>query len=125
MITAAETVKTKDDKATTANTPAESGKTKDDKAPTSNAPAVTVKTKDDKATTAGKPGRKPKVEETPSERYFVGELKDGIPVIQKEVSLSEAYDDFRRTDRPFMSLTLWKIKSEMIGEEQHTVKTPA
>jgi hypothetical protein len=90
-----------------------------------NTAAETVKTKDDKAPTSGKPGRKPKVEETRSDRYFVGDLKDGIPVIQKEVSLSEAFDDFRRTGRPFMSLKLWKTKSEMRGEEQFTVKTPA
>jgi hypothetical protein len=90
-----------------------------------NTPAETVKPKDHKAPTSGKPGRKPKSAETSSERYFIGDLKDGIPVIQKEVSLSEAFDDFSKTSRPFMSIKLWKNKSEMRGEEKITVKTPA
>jgi hypothetical protein len=88
-------------------------------------PAQTVNPKDDKAPNSGKPGRKPKSAETFSEKYFTGDVKDGVPVIHKEVSLSEAFDDFRITGRPFMSLKLWKTKSEMRGEEQFTVKTPA
>ena len=90
-----------------------------------NTPVETVKPRDDKAPSSGKPGRKPKSADTSSDRYFIGDLKDGIPVIQREVSLSEAFDDCSKTNRPFMSIKLWKNKKEMRGEEQITVKTPA
>jgi hypothetical protein len=90
-----------------------------------NTPAETVKPKDDKAPTSGKPGRKPKSAETSSEMYFIGDLKEGVPVIQKQVTLLEALLDSQKTGRPFMSIKLWKTKSEMRGDEGILVKTPA
>jgi hypothetical protein len=89
-----------------------------------NTAAETVKPKDDKAPKLGKPGRKPKSADTSSDRYFIGDLKDGIPVIQKEVPLMEAIQESSKTGRPFISVKLWKTKSEMRGDEVITVKTP-
>ena len=89
-----------------------------------NTTADTLKPKDDKAPKSGKPGRKPKTADTSSDKYFTAELKDGLPVIQKEVSLMEAIQESSKTGRPFISVKLWKTKSEMRGDEVITVKTP-
>ena len=87
---------------------------------------TTLKPKDDKAPKSGKPGRKPKLADTSTEKYFTGDVKEGgVPVIHKEVSLMEAIQDSSKTGRPFLSVKLWKTKSELRGDEVITVRTPA
>jgi hypothetical protein len=85
-----------------------------------------VISKEDNTPKLGKPGRKPKTTATSSDRFFIGEVKDGIPVLQKEVSLEEAFDNCLKTGRPFLSVELWKTKSELDSDKRYiTVKTPA
>jgi hypothetical protein len=89
-------------------------------------PAETVEPKSDIAPKPGKPGRRPKSAETSSDRYFIGELKDGLPVIQREVPLLEAMLDSSKTGRPFLSIKMWKTKSDLDEENKViTVMTPA
>ena len=83
-----------------------------------------------KDTKPSKPGRKPKV--APSEpavqsvgKFFIGEIKDGVPVIQKEVTEAEALLDCIKTGRPFLSVQVWKTVSEFEGNKMVFVKVPA
>ncbi len=85
---------------------------------------VTEATKS-KTSRGGRPGRKPKVPEASAAKFYIGVIKDGIPVLEKEVSEKEALLDFMKTNRPFLTIHMWKAVSELEGGKLVIVKSPA
>jgi hypothetical protein len=57
-------------------------------------------------------------------KFYVGEIKDGLPVISKEVSEKDALLDCVRTQRPFMMVQLWTTASEIEDGRLVVVKAP-
>jgi hypothetical protein len=57
-------------------------------------------------------------------KFYVGEIKDGLPVLTKEVSETEALFDYVKTERPFMTVQLWKTAQESEGGKVILTKTP-
>jgi hypothetical protein len=57
-------------------------------------------------------------------KFYVGEIKDKLPVISKEVSEKEALLDCVRTQRPFMMVQLWTTASEIEDGRLVVVKAP-
>ena len=64
-------------------------------------------------------------QDTTSCKFYVGEIKDGLPVLTKEVSETEALLDYVRTQRPFMTVQLWKTAEEPEGGRVVLMKVPA
>jgi hypothetical protein len=80
-------------------------------------------------TTAGvekvrKPRRGSARQDTTSCKFYVGEIKDGLPVMSKEVSEKDALLDCVRTQRPFMMVQLWTTASEIEDGRLVVVKAP-
>jgi hypothetical protein len=63
-------------------------------------------------------------QDAPSCKFYVGEIKDGLPVLTKEVSETEALFDYVKTERPFMTVQLWKTAQESEGGKVILTKTP-
>ena len=57
-------------------------------------------------------------------KFYVGEIKDGLPVMSKEVSEKDALLDCVRTQRPFMMVQLWKMAEELEDGRLVIVKAP-
>ena len=64
-------------------------------------------------------------QETTSCRFYIGEVKDGLPVLSKEVSEAEALIDYLVTQRPFMTVQLWKTAQQPEGGRVVLMKVPA
>jgi hypothetical protein len=71
-----------------------------------------------------KPRRGSVVPDATSCKFYVGEIKDGLPVMTKEVSEKEALLDCVRTQRPFMMVQLWKTAEELEDGRLVIVKAP-
>jgi hypothetical protein len=63
-------------------------------------------------------------QDTTSCKFYVGEIKDGLPVMSKEVSEKDALLDCVRTQRPFMMVQLWTTASNIEDGRLVVVKTP-
>ena len=63
-------------------------------------------------------------QDTRSCKFYIGEIKDGLPVMSKEVSEKDALLDCVRTQRPFMMVQLWKTAEEIEDGRLVIVKTP-
>ena len=63
-------------------------------------------------------------QDTTSCKCYIGEIKDGLPVMSKEVSEKDALLDCVRTQRPFMMVQLWKTAEEIEDGRLVIVKTP-
>lgn len=64
------------------------------------------------------------VHEPPPYKFYIGEVKDGVPVLGKEVSESDALIDGLISDRPFMSVQLWKTVKQPDGGRVVLTKAP-
>ena len=71
-----------------------------------------------------KPRRGSAGQDATSCKFYVGEIKDGLPVLSKEVSETEALLDYVRTQRPFMMVQLWTTASEIEDGRLVVVKAP-
>jgi hypothetical protein len=58
-------------------------------------------------------------------KFYIGEIKDGLPVLNKEVSEAEALVDYLVTQRPFMTVQLWKTDKQAEGARVILMKVPA
>ena len=72
-----------------------------------------------------KPRRGSAGQDAMSCKFYVGEIRDGLPVLSKEVSETEALLDYVRTQRPFMTVQLWKTSEESEGGRVILMKSPA
>ena len=71
-----------------------------------------------------KPRRGSAGQDAPPCKFYIGEIKDGLPVLTKEVSETEALFDYVKTERPFMTVQLWKTAQESEGGKVILTKTP-
>jgi hypothetical protein len=78
-----------------------------------------------KGVKVSKPGRKPKLALSSSSKFYTGTVKDGVPMLEREVSEQEALLDFIKTNRPFLSVQVWKVTSELQGDKLVISKSPA
>ena len=57
-------------------------------------------------------------------KFYIGDIKDGLPVMTKEVSEKDALIDCVRTQRPFMMVQLWTTASDIEDGRLIVVKAP-
>jgi hypothetical protein len=64
-------------------------------------------------------------QETTSCRFYIGEVKDGLPVLSKEVSEAEALVESFMTKRPFMTVQMWATDQQPEDGRVVLMKVPA
>jgi hypothetical protein len=68
--------------------------------------------------------RKNSAAQEPAGRFYLGEIKDGLPVLTKEVAEEEALLQSVQTGRPFMLVQMWTTAHEMENGRLVVVKSP-
>ena len=63
--------------------------------------------------------------EAASRRFYIGEVKEGLPVLSKEVSEAEALVESFMTKRPFMTVQMWSTDQQPEDGRVVLMKVPA
>jgi hypothetical protein len=58
-------------------------------------------------------------------RFYIGEVKDGLPVLSKEVTEAEALVESLMTKRPFMTVQMWTTDQRPEDRGVVLMKVPA
>jgi hypothetical protein len=72
-----------------------------------------------------KPRKSSVGQETASCMFYIGEVKEGLPVLTKAVSEAEALVDSFMTKRPFMTVQMWATDQQPEDGRVVLIKVPA